>query len=439
LCRVFAFGYYNDIIISGDHSIKYFYLNEDVYQRSQRNFRDVLLCDANGRIVPYVLEKYRAEIVRETIEEFPGEIRQDGRVRDGKREIVLRFREKKSGLAVIGNRLVLKLRVTPPQETPFLGEFISLLGSKDGNTWKSLKTNGFVLQEDQLTFFLETHTLPWYKLIVPGDLERNHKKYLRSAMLQLEEEFIQDAPEREVFLLMEDVTYGAYENNSNVALFQIHTKNIPLDSIRFYSYRNVESEYTIYDGEELRTSLKNPISSGTLIRKGVQEEMEVFLDRNEPHEKIYIKLVYKNANVRKLNPIAVQGRFHPDRIYFRNDHSQKQYKLYYGDENYQNLQTIQMIEAEEELRQNIAGNMNQDLLELEKSSENLKVILRDAAISEKSQDVKIFRGKTKFYDKAFIIGILVLLGGLSFFLVTLLMSWKKKKKRYQQEETLEEF
>ncbi|MDR1835285.1 MAG: hypothetical protein LBQ96_05730 [Fusobacteriaceae bacterium] len=432
LSRVFAFGYYNDIIVKGSHSVQYIYLNEDMYRKSGEDFRDMALYDANGKEIPWILEKYREESVREITGTFPGEIRQDDKPEEGPREIVIRFEETKTGLVPVGNRLQLKLRDTPDKGAPFPGEDFTIKSSADGKNWETLTPSAFSLKDNQLSFFLETGVYPWIKVEAPPGAERNHKKYLSGAQLQLEEEFVRDAPEIYAYLNFADVTYGAVDNEPNATLLQVQTGQMPVDRIRLYSYTQVDSDYAVYDGELPRTALQNPLSRGRLFRSGGREELEIPLDRERSAGKLYIKFVNRNGDFGKINAMAMQGRFYPDRLYFRATTGRGRYRLCYGAEDYKSLRSPQLLEDGEALKKMLRTGEKRDPAEVGKTMENINFLIGDV-IDPEDESWEEFppefgTGEQSAADAIIITGISILLAGFSWLLVKLLIAQRNQNR-----------
>lgn len=421
-CRLFSFGYYRDIILKGNGSVQEIPLPADVYMRAEPDFRDLVLVDGKNREVPYILEPYREETRRVISGEFAGEIRQDERLPEGGREIVIRFAEEKSGLVPYGNRLQLKLRDIPRTDGPFPGEAVKILASPDGKTWRSVESPGFSLKDNTLTFLLEADTSLWYKLLIPEEAGRGPRSYLRQARLYLEEELVRDAPEDYVFLPIGDVTYGAYDADPNVTLLRIWTQRVPLDNLRLFTYTTLDSDYVLWDGSESRATPKNPLGTGRVYRSGGREETDIPLERSDPRDSLHLKLSNRNGNFGKAKIIAVRGHFYPHRLVFKKRSAETLYRLYYGNGDYLPIKTIEQLEAEEKERAALRAEKRREQAGVDPARENINLVYGERQEPASMPDRASGAERGEILDMIIVGTVILLLLGFVILLLRLLLA-----------------
>ncbi|MDR3258187.1 MAG: hypothetical protein LBT51_01055 [Fusobacteriaceae bacterium] len=415
-CKLFAFNYYSDIIITGENKNKFFYITEDIYSKSKRNLKDVALFDEKEKEIPFVIDKYQENYIKEVTQRYDGRFLKDKKYESGtKREITIKINENHSGLSILGNLLNIRVTTAAPMRNPFKAEEIKLFGSNDNKNWEEIKINKHLVDggvgDHNLKFYFEESVYSYFRLEIPAIA----KMSMKSVSFFLEEDSIQNYIENYSHLYVRDITSGIYDINGDETLLQVRTNNLPLDFIRLYSGNLVNSRYYVYSGKENIYKLETPIYSGKIVKLNNIEDLIIKLDRNEKHKIIYIKIVNQNVNLKRLNITAAHGKYSPDKIVFQKNSRGSNYQVFYGNAKWETQNNNQ--ENQNKLQD--YNFQNCDMVSLNKPKESINLIV-------KTNDFIPLKNTGKWYNDVVIIIIISSIIVFSGILIRLLRRHRSK-------------
>jgi hypothetical protein len=386
-CRLFAFNYYNDIIITGENKDKFFYITEDIYSKSKKNLEDVVLFDENEKKIPFTIDKYQEKYIKQITQRQEGKFLRDKKHESGtKREITIKIDENHAGLSILGNLLNVYVTTAAPMNNPFEAEEIKLFGSSDNKNWEEIKINKHSIErnlgEYNLKFYFEEALYSYFRLEIPAIA----KMLMKSVGLLLEEDSIQNYTENYSFLNVRDITSGIYDINGDETLLQVRTNNLPLDFIRLYSENLVDSTYYVYSGKENIYKLKTPIYSGKIVKFNNTEDLIIKLNSNEIYNRIYIRIVNQNENLKRLQITAIHGKYSPDRIVFQKNGRGNKYRIFYGNAKWEAENNNQ--ENQKKLQN--YNFQNCDMVYLNKTKENINLITKNDDVIPPENSGKLY-------------------------------------------------